>query len=146
MSTPIIEDNFLLSSWYADILYVLLNLNAPPGLYKTKTRFLNLKAVSYCILDKCLYWENASGLLLKCLPENDAEKIKHEFHEGECGGHLYWKATANKILRASYYWPTLFQDIHKMIKSCHKCQIFEGNKKLLPLPLKPISIEIPFQQ
>ena len=30
--------------------------------------------------------------------------------------------------------------------SCHKCQIFEGNKKILPLPLKPISVEIPFQQ
>ena len=30
--------------------------------------------------------------------------------------------------------------------SCHKCQIFEGKKKLLPLPLKPISTEIPFQQ
>ena len=29
---------------------------------------------------------------------------------------------------------------------CNKCQIFEGKKKLLPLPLKPISTEIPFQQ
>ena len=30
--------------------------------------------------------------------------------------------------------------------SYHKCQIFEGKKKLLPLPLKPISVEILFQQ
>ena len=30
--------------------------------------------------------------------------------------------------------------------SCHKCQIFEGKRKLLPLPLKPISTEKPFQQ
>jgi len=30
--------------------------------------------------------------------------------------------------------------------SCHKCQIFEGKKKLLPLPIKPISTERPFQQ
>jgi hypothetical protein len=29
---------------------------------------------------------------------------------------------------------------------CHKCQEFEGKRKLLPLPLKPISIEAPFQQ
>ena len=28
----------------------------------------------------------------------------------------------------------------------HKCQIFEGKKKLLPLPLKLITAEIPFQQ
>jgi len=32
------------------------------------------------------------------------------------------------------------------VTSCHKCQIFEGKRKLLPLPLKPISIESPFQQ
>ena len=79
------------------------------------------------------------------MPEVDAEKMKHEFHEGECGGHIYWKTIANKILRAGYYWPTLFQDVHKMIVSCHKCQIFEGKRKLLPLP-QPINVEAPFQQ
>ena len=84
--------------------------------------------------------------MFKCFPENDAENIKHEFHEGECGGHLYWKATANKILRAGFYWPTLFADVKKFVTSCHKCQIIEGKKKLLPLPLKPISTKIPFQQ
>ena len=75
-------------------------------------------------MNEGLYWKNPNGLLLKCLPKSEAENIKQEFHAGECGGHLNWKVTANKILRASYYWPTLFNDIHKMIISCHKCQIF----------------------
>ena len=82
LSTPIIEDHFLNSSWYVDILYVFLILNVPPGLSKTKAILLKLKVVNYCILNKCLYWKNASGLLLKCFPENDADKIKHKFHEG----------------------------------------------------------------
>eukprot|EP00253_Pinus_taeda_P010745 PITA_10745 len=38
------------------------------------------------------------------------------------------------------------QDVKKFVVSCHKCQIFEGKKKLRPLPLKPISTEKPFQQ
>ena len=29
MSTPIVEDHFMNSSWYAHILYVFLNLNTP---------------------------------------------------------------------------------------------------------------------
>ena len=33
-----------------------------------------------------------------------------------------------------------------MIVSCHKCQIFEGKRKLLPLPLQPITVEAHFQQ
>ena len=100
---PLIKDQFLNSSWYADILYVLTNLNASPGFSKAKARFLKLKAVNYCILDSCLYWKNASGLLLKCLPEVDADRTKYEFHEEECVGHLNWKTTTNKILRAGYY-------------------------------------------
>ena len=146
LSTHIVEDHFMNSSWYVDIVYVLLKLNTPPGLKKTKARFLKLKAVNYCIIDRCLYWKNASGVLLKCLPEFDAEKVKYQFHEGECGGHLYWKTTTNKILRAGFYWPTLFHNVHKMIIACHKCQIFEGKIKLLPLPLHPITVEAPFQQ
>ena len=88
-STPVVEDHFVNSPWYTDIVYVFLNLNAPPGLSKTKAKFLKLKAVNYCVIDKCLYWKNTSGILLKCFPEFDAENIKQEFHEGECGGHLY---------------------------------------------------------
>ena len=53
---------------------------------------------------------------------------------------------SEKILRDGYYWPILFQDIHKMVIVCHKCQIFEGKRKLLPLPLQLITIEAPFQQ
>ena len=30
--------------------------------------------------------------------------------------------------------------------NCHECQIFQGKKKLLPLPLKPVSVNAPFQQ
>jgi hypothetical protein len=40
----------------------------------------------------------------------------------------------------------LFTDVHQKVTSCHKCQVFEGKKKLLPLPLKPISVESSFQQ
>ena len=143
---PTVEEKFQSSPWYSDILYVLTRLNAPHELSRTKARFLKLKARSYCILNGCLYWKNPNGLLLKSLPESEAERIKQEFHAGDCGGHLNWKATANKILRAGYYCPTLFNDIHKMIIACHKCQIFEGKRKILPLPLQPITVEGPFMQ
>eukprot|EP00253_Pinus_taeda_P030308 PITA_30308 len=67
-------------------------------------------------------------------------------HLGDYGGQLYWKSTADKILRAGFYWPSIFADMRKFVVYCHKFQIFEGKRKLLPLPLKPISTERPFQQ
>ena len=36
MATPQINQAFSQSPWYADIVYVLLNLQAPPGLSRTK--------------------------------------------------------------------------------------------------------------
>ena len=30
--------------------------------------------------------------------------------------------------------------------SCHKCQVFQGKRELLPLPLQPISMHAPFQR
>ena len=122
------------SPWYVDIIYVLLYLNASPSLSKAKARFLKKKALNDCILDGVLYWKNVVAIFLKCLLEIDAEKIMHEPHEGECGGHLYWNTIANKILRSGYYWPTLFPDTQKLVMYCHKCQFFYGKRKLLPLP------------
>jgi len=46
---------FPTSPWYADIIYVLLNLQAPPRLSRTKKRFLKMKASKFCILDNAFF-------------------------------------------------------------------------------------------
>eukprot|EP00253_Pinus_taeda_P019803 PITA_19803 len=97
LATPQISETFMQSPWYADICFLLLNLCAPPGLSRTKKRFLRMKSSKFCVVDGVLFWKN---------------------HE----------------------------DVKKFVVSCHRCQIFEGKRKLLPLPLKPISTEKPFQQ
>jgi len=98
------------------------------------------------LLDSSLFWKNHEGIFLNRLTLNETDKVLKEFHAGDCSGHLYWKSTTDKILRARFYWPSLFADVKKFVVSCHKCQIIEGKRKLLPLPLKPISTERPFQQ
>ena len=48
----------------------------------------------------------------------------NDCHIGACGGHLSGLATAQKILRAGYFWPTLIKDCIESVKKCHPCQIF----------------------
>jgi len=105
-----------------------------------------MKASKFCILDNALFWKNHECILLSFLIKEEANKVLKEFHVGDCSGHMYWKSTLDKILRARFYWPTLFADVKKFVTACHKCQVFEGKRKLLPLPLRPISTEKPFQQ
>lgn len=68
--------------------------------------------------------------------EDEEKSIMTELHKGDCGGHHYWKEIVNNIWRASFYWPTMFSNIYKEVSLCH--QIFDGKRKLLPLPLNPI--------
>ena len=144
--TPQINIAFEQSPWYDDICYVLKNMCATPGLSRTKSRFLKMKASRFCVVDANLLWRNHEGILLNCLNMNEIDNVMKDFHAGDSGGHLYWISTVDKILRAGYYWPTLFTDVKRFVTSCHKCQMFEGKRKLLRLPLKPISTERPFQQ
>eukprot|EP00253_Pinus_taeda_P032799 PITA_32799 len=145
-SSTQVSKMFSLSPWYSDIIYVLKNLSLLPNMTRNKARTLKLKATKFCILNSALHWKDPSGVLLNCLVEKEAKKVMEDCHKGDCGGHLFWKSTANKILRVGYYWLTLFADVYKMVKRCHKCQIFEGKRKLQPLPLKPIEVSAPFQQ
>jgi len=75
------------SPWYANLIYVLFNLNAPLGIKKKKAIFLNLKAVKFCIIENVLYWKDVGGILLKCILRDDAERTMQEFHEGDCCVH-----------------------------------------------------------
>jgi hypothetical protein len=86
--TPNIKEVFLNSPWYTDLIFVLQNLQAPPGLTKTKARFVRLKALKFCILESNLYWKDPGGILLNFLLKDEADKVLQDFHAGDYGGHL----------------------------------------------------------
>jgi hypothetical protein len=133
-------------TWYKDILYFLQELRPPDGMGKSKARDLKLKVVRYCLVDRVLYWKDPLGVFLRCLNPQEAQRVMFDFHSGLCGGHHFWKTTAHKILRAGYYWPTLFADVCRGIRACIKCQKFSGKQQLKSLPLKPVVVSAPFQQ
>jgi transposase InsO family protein len=108
-----------------------------------KRRALRLKVSKYCIIRDGLGWTNPNGVILRCVDELESKRLMTEFHSGFCGGHFTEKTTAHKILRAGYYWPTIFSNVHKMVKSC---QLFTGKQKLAALSLWPVVVEAPFQQ
>ena len=86
---------------------------------KTRARPVKLKAAKFYIMNQYLYWKDLGGVLLNCLLGNDAQRKMKEFHKGYCGGDHSWKVTTNKILRAGFYWPSLFSDVYKETSTCH---------------------------
>ena len=118
--------NLVSCNWYTEIINFLLKLEIPSGLSTSQARIVKLRATKYCIHENLLYWRDPSRMILRCLDTEQSMEVMQQFHSSMCGGHHYWKTTAHKILRAGYYWPTLFYDVFVFVKSCDRCQIFEG--------------------
>ena len=68
----------------------------------------------------------------------------NDFHGGACGGHLSRLSTAQNILRAGYFWSSIFKDCVDAVKRCHPCQVFACNMCSKPAPLHPIITDGPF--
>ena len=117
-NNPSIAENISSCEWYSGIIQFLLKLEVSPDLTPNQARALKLKSVKFCIIDNLLYWKDHSGILLRCLDKEDAEKVMHQFHSSTCGGHHYWKTISHEILKAGYYWPVLFVDVCTFVRAC----------------------------
>jgi hypothetical protein len=63
-------------------------------------------------------------VLLRCVDEQDAEKLMHDVHDSTFGTHASGHTMSRKLLRAGYYWMTMEWDCYRHAKRCHKCQIY----------------------
>ena len=70
------------------------------------------------------------------MEQEDAKKVVAELHDGPAGGHFSRDTTAHKILRAGYYWPTLFKGVHAYVRKCNICQRISGRIEKVARPLQ----------
>ena len=74
------------------------------------------------------------------MPNDEQIRILTFCHSEACGGHFSARKTADKILQAVFYWPTLFKDCFEFFKTCARCQQLGGVTKKNMMPLTPILI------
>ena len=99
-------------SWIDDMKCFLAGNGYPQGLDRTKRRQYRLQSIPYVVVDGLLFRKYFNGTLLRCIEEDQAERMIKELHDGPDGGHFLARTTAMKIMRAGYYWPSLFHDLN----------------------------------
>ena len=67
-----------------------------------------------------------------------------EVHEGACGNHSKARALVQKVIRASYYWPTIQADAKAYVKVCDQCQRFSNIPKQPSEYVNPMMALWPF--
>ena len=105
-----------------------------------------MKSALYQIIDGVLFRKNYDGVFLRCLEHEDAKKVVAELHDGPVGGHFSGDTIAHKILRAGYYWMTLFKYAHAHVRKCDTFQRSIGRQAKAAGPLKHVMITEPFEQ
>eukprot|EP00253_Pinus_taeda_P017075 PITA_17075 len=115
-----------------------------PEISKDAHRRIRHQAQPYRIVGDTLYRLGVDSVLRRCLAFEEAERVLNDCHSGACGSHMSGYATAQKILRAGYFWPSIFKDLILVIRSCHKCQIYQWKMRAPAAPLHPVVTVGPF--
>ena len=119
------ESLFFISTddlWYGDIIIYLQTQSFRPTLSSTERRQIRYQACQYIILGDTLYRRGIDSVFRRCLTFDEAEKALNDCYSGACGGHMSGYATAQKILRARYFWPSLFNECITTVQKCHAYQ------------------------
>jgi len=125
------------------VLY-LQTLKFPQHLSRDDQRHIRYQAKKYTIVDDTLYRRGIDDILHRCLTHREAESVLNDCHSVACGGHLSELVIAQKLLRASYFWPTIFKDCIEVVKKCHPCQVFTKKMCSHTTPLHPVITICPF--
>lgn len=72
---------------------------------ENEARKLKAKAHDYCLHEGNLYKKGKGGPDIKCLTEEECQKILKELHEGVCGLHSRGRSLANRAMTQGYFWP-----------------------------------------
>ncbi|XP_074327805.1 uncharacterized protein LOC141665719 [Apium graveolens] len=100
---------------------------------KGKSQRLKAKAAKFILEEGLLYRRTFSSPILKCIGSEEAKYSLMEVHEGICGDHISAKDLAHKIIRQSYYWPTIHQDTVEFVKKYKECQLFSNVSRISPV-------------
>ena len=107
-------------SWMTPIISYLQRGILPDD--RHEARRLKVRASYFFMLQGILYKRSFSLPYLRCLAPNEAKYVMREIHEGICGNHSGARALQRKIVRASYYWPSMQANANRFVQHYDKCQ------------------------
>jgi hypothetical protein len=110
--------------WYGDLLIYLCTQKFSNHLSRDDHRCIHHQAPRYLLIRDILYQWGVDTILRRCLTIDEADRVLTDCHSGACGGHLSGISMAQKIIRAGYFWPTLFHDCIHVVKQCEQCQLY----------------------
>ncbi|WCJ39594.1 hypothetical protein M5689_020572 [Euphorbia peplus] len=121
--------------WYMEIQRFVTKGTYPSEATKSDKLVIRRLASKCREVGGVLYRRSASGVLLKCLSEDEARKTMEEIHREICEPHMNVDSMAKKITRQGFWWPTMRDDCYKYTKRCLQCQFHADHVHVPPTEL-----------
>ena len=107
--------------WFADFANYLVAKVLPQDFTPQQKKKFFSELKYYIWEDPFLYRTCADQVIRRCVSDIEGWEILHHCHAGPAGGHYGANRTAQKVLEAGFYWPTLFKDAQQFVTSCDNC-------------------------
>lgn len=117
----------------------------PTHLNKVQQAAIKRKSRYFIVFNDQLYKKNKDNpnRPIKVVKENEVEDILYHTHSDPLAGHFSLDETYRRI-KIRYYWPQMFDDIRKYVKTCDECQRRGKNQRIEPL--HPIKVGQPYDR
>ena len=132
-----VDDNIFVATakpeWYAGIVEFLTTQKLPKICTNEDRRKVRVNSRHFAVVGHRLLRKRTDRLL-------------EASHDSACGGHFFGQLTSQKILRARYFWSTLFKDLHAYVKCCDACQRYARNDFWMDMSLHISLPLVPFEK
>ena len=102
---------------------------------QTEVRRIVRRSKAYKVHEGELYKKSTTGVLQRCISEDEGRQLLVEIHAGHGGHHAAARALVSKAFRTGFFWPTARVDAHDLVQRCAGCQLFANNSHMPPTAL-----------
>src|SRR4051812_45096561 len=94
----------VIAPWMEPLLAYLNRKELPKD--QNKARRIVRRSKAYKVHDGELYKKSTTGVLQRCISEEEGRQLLAEIHAGLDGHHAAARALVSKAFRTGFYWPT----------------------------------------
>ena len=102
------------------------------------------RSKAYKVHEGELYKKSTTGVLQRCISEEEGRNLLAEIHAGLGGHHTAAWSLVSKAFRIGFYWPMARADAQDLVQKCVGCQLFANQSHMPPTALQTIPITWPF--
>jgi hypothetical protein len=82
------------------------------------------RSKAFTIINGELYKRSTTGVLQRCIAQEDGIALLREIHEGICGHHACSRTLVAKAFRSGFYWLSSLYDARNIVQHYEACQLF----------------------